>query len=173
MSHDPMLHTILSELSELRKWKENMQTTDKKTQMSYDLCPYPFDMTLSMPPFPHGYVTPNFNKYKGKTNPIDHIREFVTSCADIAHEHTYLMRLFPKSLTGPALEWFYTLQPGIQSWRELASKFVKNYTYNIDTNTSITTLCQLTQEDLGETFIPFFQKWRGLASHCNIDIPEK
>lgn len=133
-----------------------MQTSNKMPPMSYDLCPYPFDTTLYMPPFPPGYVAPNFTKYKGKTNPIEHIREFMTNCMDIAYEHTYLMRLFSKSLTGPTLNWYSTLK-GIKTWNELVAKFVKNYAYNIDTDTSITSLCTLTQEDTCEMFIPFFQ----------------
>ena len=73
------------------------------------------------------------------------------------------MRLFSKSLAGQALEWFST-QKDIQTWDELKQKFIRNYAYNIDMDTSITSLCNLTQEDSGETFIPFFQKWRSLTS---------
>lgn len=87
--------------------------------------------------------------------------------------NTHLMRLFPKSLVSPTLEWFYSLQKGIKSWNELIEKIIRNYTYNIDIDTSITNLCTLAQEDVRETFILFFQKWRGIVSHCHIDILEK
>jgi hypothetical protein len=47
---------------------------------------------------------PNLPKYKGRGNPLKHVKEFFTNCIDLAHEPTYLMRLFPQSLTGQALE---------------------------------------------------------------------
>jgi hypothetical protein len=40
-------------------------------------------------------------------------------------------------------------------------------------DTSITSMCNITQEDLGETIIPFSYKWRSLASRCHIDIPKR
>lgn len=82
----------------------------------------------------------------------------------MAYEHTYLMILFPRSLTGPALDWFTLFPKGIRSWDKLADKFVENYAYNIDIDVTIATLCKTTQEKYCETLIPFFQKWRGLAS---------
>lgn len=130
-------------------------------------------MSLHMPNFPPRYVVPNFIKYKGKTNPLEHIWEFTTNCMDISYEHTYLMRLFPRSLASPTLEWFSTFPKGIKSLDALADKFVWNYTYNIDTNVSITNLCILTQEKMGETFIPFFQRWKSLASGFHVEIPKK
>jgi hypothetical protein len=85
---------------------EKNALSDTKSKISYDIKIYPFYTNLYMPPFPPGYVSHNFMKYRGKTNPIEHIREFATNCIDIAYEPTYLMRLFLKSLAGPTLEWF-------------------------------------------------------------------
>jgi len=59
-----------------------------------DISPYPFDMSLIMIPFPSNFEVPKFDKYRGKGDPRDHIREFNTACLEVAH-YTYLMRLFP------------------------------------------------------------------------------
>jgi hypothetical protein len=108
--NDPHMATFETCLMGLEKTVQNSNMSCTKLEVSYDLKIYPFDTKLYMPPFPPGYVSPNFTKYQGKTNPIEHIREFSTNYIDIAYEPTYLMRLFPKSLAGPALEWFSNQQ---------------------------------------------------------------
>lgn len=73
-----------------------------------------------MPDFPPHFETSKFYRYQGKGDPRDHIREFFTAHIEVAQEDTYLMRLFPKILGGPTLEWFSYLPPTITSWDELA-----------------------------------------------------
>lgn len=102
-----------------------------------DLRPYPYDRSLYMPPFPQHFESPKFDKYRGKGDPRDHIREFFTSCIEVAHEDTYLLRIFPKSLGGLALEWFSHLPPKINSWGELAELFISNFSHNIDNLVSL------------------------------------
>jgi hypothetical protein len=45
----------------------------KKAYWQNDLCPYPFDDSIANIPFHIGFEIPKFDKYKGTTNPIDHI----------------------------------------------------------------------------------------------------
>lgn len=61
---------------------------DKKSYTLEDLRPYPYDRSLYIPPFPPHFETPKFDKYKGKGDPRDHIRELFTSCIEVAHEDT-------------------------------------------------------------------------------------
>lgn len=103
-----------------------------------DICPYPFDRRIPMPPH---FVTPKFDKYKGKGDPKAHIREFFMACIEVANEESYLMRLFLQSLGGQAMEWFSKLSPCIKSWGDLAKAFIQHFSYNIESNISITTLC--------------------------------
>lgn len=94
----------------------NTQTVnDKKSYTMEDLFPYPFDKKLYMLPFPTHFETPRFDKYRGKVDPQDHVREFFTACIYVAHDDTYLTRLFSKSLGGTTLEWFSHLPPKIAS----------------------------------------------------------
>ena len=109
--------------------------------------------------FPHNYVIMNFTKYRGKGSPIEHAREFHTACIDIAFEHTYLMRLFPRSLGGQCMEWFSKLPPGIRSFEEMVNKFITQYSYNIQHEITMKDLCNTKQKN-GESLLTFIQRWR-------------
>ena len=39
-------------------------------------CPYPFDKTITMTPFPKHFEIPKFDKFRGKSDPVTHIKEF-------------------------------------------------------------------------------------------------
>lgn len=51
------------------------------------------------------------------------------------------MCLFPKSLEGSALEWFSHLPPKITLWGELAEKFIKKFSHNMDNPVTLIELC--------------------------------
>jgi len=125
-----------------------------------------------MPPFPKNFETPKFNKYKGKGDPRDHLREFYIACLEVSNNYTYLMRLFPRSLDGQAAEWFVHLPPGIRTFPKLAEKFVNHFSYNFKHEMSMTDLCNTKQKN-DEAFSSFLQRWRGLASKLPWHIPEK
>lgn len=73
---------------------------------------------------------------------------------EFAHEDTYLMRLFPKSLSGLAMEWFSKLPPGIRSFIELVDKFFSQYSYNIQREVTMLDLCN-TKQNSGAPFMTF------------------
>ena len=50
-------------------------TTIKKYTLE-DICPYLFDRSLNMIPFPKNCEMPKFDLYNGKSDPIDHVRDF-------------------------------------------------------------------------------------------------
>lgn len=95
----------------------------------------------------------------GKTDPHDHLREFCALSIEFMHNDTYLMRLFPRNLGGPAIEWFSKLRQGIKTFEELASKFITHYSYNIEHEITMLKLCDTKQKD-GESFLGFLQRWR-------------
>lgn len=63
--------------------------------------------------FPPNCEIPKYDKYNGRTDPQDHVREFHTMSMEFVHEDIYLMRLFLKSLSGQVMEWFSKLPPSI------------------------------------------------------------
>jgi len=109
-----------------------------------------------MIPFPQNFTIPKFDKYKGKGDPKDHLREFYLAYFEVSHNDTYLMRLFLRSLGGQAIEWFSHLPMGIKSFNELAEKFATHFSYNAEHEISMTDLCNNKQKN-GETFISFLQ----------------
>jgi len=144
----------------------------KKTFSLEEACPYPFDRSLPMIPFPQNFTIPKFDKYKGKGDPKDHIREFYLACFEVSHNDMYLMRLFPRNLGGHAIEWFSHLPMGIKSFNELAEKFATHCSYNAEHGISMTDLCN-NKEKNDETFISFLQRWRQMASKFLFKIPKK
>ena len=49
---------------------------DSKTFKFENDCPYHFDRTIAMAPFPKHFEIPKFDKFKGKSDPIIHVKEF-------------------------------------------------------------------------------------------------
>ena len=125
-----------------------------------------------MPPFPRGFETPKFEKYRGKGDPRDHVREFHTACLEVAYEDTYLMRLFPQSLGGTTTSWFSRLPGGIRTFEELIQKFLSHYSYNIERDITMVDLCN-TKQKPGELFSVFLQRWRQMSSRRSLQLPER
>ena len=100
-----------------------------------------------MVPFLPHFEVPKFDKYKGNTDPQDHVREFCAACIEVAHNETYLMRLFPRSLGGQTMEWIFKLPPGIKYFNELVDMFVTHYSYNIRHEIIMLDLCNTKQKN--------------------------
>ena len=124
-----------------------------------------------MPPFPKGVELPKYDKYLGTSDPQDHLWEFGALSMEFIHDQTYLMRLFPRSLGGPAMEWFSRLPSGIKSFDEIATLFLQHYSHNIQHLVTIRDLCNLKQRH-GEPFLTFLQRWRQLYTKYSRKIPE-
>lgn len=114
-----------------------------KRDIPWKIFVHVLDKSLYMPPFSPHFKMPKFDKYRGKGDSRDHIREFFMACIEVAHNDTYLMRLFSKSLGGTTLEWFSHLSPKITSWGELAELFISNFSFNIDNPITLMDLCEM------------------------------
>ena len=84
-----------------------------------------------MIPFPKHCEIPKFDRYNGKTDPIEHVRDFRNMSLEFAYEDTYLMRSFPRSLGGQSMEWLSKITPPIKTFEELINQFISQYDYNI------------------------------------------
>lgn len=118
-----------------------------------------------MLPFPKSFEIPKFEKYKGKGDLVEHVRDFSVSYMEVKKNESYLMRLFPHSLTGHAMEWFSHLPPGFKKFDELTTKFLNHFSFNIEQDVTIIDLYKIKQSQ-GESFTSYLQTWRHKASRC-------
>jgi hypothetical protein len=144
----------------------------KKEYSQNDLCPYPFDDSIANVPFPAGFEIPKFDKYKGTTNPIDHIREFYIHCMDVGKSNALLIRLFPRILSRAAMEWFSRLPSGLIDFQDIVDLFINHFSFNMDMDVSLQELNGLKQAR-GETFAKFLQRWRNRASKSKWTMAEE
>lgn len=149
---------------QVKNLAQQLHSGVKTNQFSLnDICPYLFNINLYMPPFPWGFETPKFEKYRGKGDPHDHVREFHSSCLEVAYEDTYLMHLFPQSLGRTTTSWFSRLTGGIRTFEELIQKFLAHYSHNIEHDITMVDLCN-TKQKPGELFSVFLQRWCQMSS---------
>lgn len=174
MVNTPLTQIEISaqQVQNIKRQMSNMQIgNEKKNYTMEDLHSYPFDRTLYMSPFSQYFETPKFDKYRGKGDPSDHVKEFFTPCIEVAHEDTYLMCLFLKSLGGTTLEWFSHFPPKIASWGELAEQFINFFLHNINNPITLMDLCASKQRER-KKFTSFLQRWRDLYHRCLSHISE-
>lgn len=144
------------------KLSQMMRDKDKpmKTYTLDTLCPFPFDKSLDMPPFPRVEL-PKYEKYFRIYDPQDYLRKFGALSMEFMHNQVYLMHLFPQSLGGQAMEWFSRLPTSIKIFDEIYNMFVQQYSHNIQHPVNIRNLCNLKQK-FGESFLMFLQRWKQL-----------
>lgn len=93
-----------------------------------ELYPYPYDKSIMVMPFPKHFEMPKFDKCKGKGDPRYHVKEFFMAFQEVSWCENYLLQLFPKSLSGPTLEWFSKLSfDTINMFVDLSKQFVAQY----------------------------------------------
>lgn len=150
LSLDPLVRKIQMLQQQIQ---ENQTGSSTKRYTLEDIFSYPFDKSLIMILFPPHFEVSKFDKYKGNIDPQDHVREFYATCIEVAHDETYLMRLFPWSFRGQDMDWFSKLPFSIKSFKELVDMFVTHYSYNIRHEVTILDLWN-TKQNKGNHFLP-------------------
>lgn len=114
---------------------------DSKTFKFENDCPYPFDKTIMMTPFPKHLEIPKFDKFRGKSDPVTHVKEFYMHYQELSYNDVFLMQIFLKILGSPALEWFCRIPQGtIKTFFDLSKAFVAQYAHLVETELSIVDL---------------------------------
>ena len=127
-----------------------------ETSFVESICALPFDRSLYIVSFHRDVDIPKYDKYDGNGDPHDHVRNFYAHIMDFIHEDIYLMRLFPRSLRGQAIEWFTKFSPHLKMFDELAQSFIQQYSYNIQHHVTMLDLCNIKHKQ-GEPFATYFQ----------------
>ena len=106
--------------------KESHGTGDNDG-LGYDnLCVYPgVDL-------PKGYNVLKFEVFNGIKNSMAHLRRYYDQMVGVGRNEALLMRLFSRSLSGKALDWFMSQElKKWFSWRALAKGFLDRFAFNI------------------------------------------
>lgn len=102
---------------------------------------YLFDKTITMTPFLKHFEIPKFDKFRGKGNLVTHVKYFYMPFQEVAYNDIFLMHIFPKSLGGPALEWFYCIPQGIvNTFVDLSEAFMAQYAHLVKMELSVVDL---------------------------------
>lgn len=87
----------------LKSLKKQIESKTFKFEV---VCPYPFDRMIMMAPFPKHFEVPKFDKFRGKGDPITHVKEFFMHYQEVAYTDVFLIHLFSKSLGGLLLSGY-------------------------------------------------------------------
>ncbi|MQL76405.1 hypothetical protein Taro_008800, partial [Colocasia esculenta] len=97
----PLQNALLQKLNNLE---------NQINKLSNPMC----DPVAAMPALPQIYIYPSemptYRLYNGTRNPYLHVKEFLYESSRWQRDPITLTYLFRKSLDGPALEWFYSLE---------------------------------------------------------------
>ncbi|XP_045802583.1 uncharacterized protein LOC123896210 [Trifolium pratense] len=122
---------------------------------------------------PPKFKVPDFEKYKGVQCPRNHLKMFYRKMAAHATDEKLMIHVFQDSLSGASLDWYMQLErTQIQTWKDLADAFLKQYKYNLDMAPNRMQLQNLIQKS-GESFKEYAQRWRELAARVQPPLIEK
>lgn len=96
-----------------------------------------------MLPFPPKLEIPKLKKYKGRGYSIKHMHKFSVSFMDVQKNDSYMMRLFPRSLNGPAMDWFSHLELEFKIFDDLLEISLNHLSFNIEQYVTISYLYKL------------------------------
>ena len=167
---NPKIVHFTQMIHDLQNQMYNMNNKGTKNLSFDEICP--FAKSTPVTPFPTSFEILKFDKYTGETCPITYLKKFSVLCQEVAYSDDYLKRLFPRSLGGPAFEWFMNLPKGsYTTFNDLANKFIAQYSYNTNSQVSLSDLCN-TKQWHGENFANFLQRWRHHASRIPYKIED-
>jgi hypothetical protein len=122
---------------------------------------------------PPKFNVPDFEKYKGNQCPRNHLKMFCRKMAAYTTNEKLMIHVFQDSLSGASLDWYMQLErTQVQTWKDLADVFMKQYKYNLDMAPSRMQLQNLGQKN-NETFKEYAQRWRELAARVQPPFLEK
>ncbi|KAI4297020.1 hypothetical protein L6164_036932 [Bauhinia variegata] len=113
---------------------------------------------------PRDFKVPKFDKYDGTTNPRIHLMSYCTKMGVWSRDERFFMHFFPESLTGPAADWYWRLEHAqIQSWGQLATLFLRQYSFN-ESLTPTRAQLEAMRKEYNESFREYAQRWRHITA---------
>ncbi|XP_017617870.2 uncharacterized protein LOC108462434 [Gossypium arboreum] len=122
---------------------------------------------------PSKFKMPEFEKYNGTSCPEAHITMFCRRMTGYVNNDQLLIHCFQDSLVGAASKWYNQLSRAkINSWKDLAQAFMKQYNHVTDMNPDRITL-QNMEKKSNESFRQYAQRWREVAIQVQLPLLEK
>ncbi|RDX73135.1 hypothetical protein CR513_47288, partial [Mucuna pruriens] len=113
---------------------------------------------------PTNFKVPKFEKYKGSSCPRIHLAMYCRKMASYIHQDRIPVHCFQDNLTGAVLSCYVNIESGrVNTWRDLAEAFVRQYKYNEDMAPDRSRLQNLSKADSKE-LKDYVQRWRELAA---------
>ncbi|XP_058757006.1 uncharacterized protein LOC131630237 [Vicia villosa] len=148
-SYDTFKFPMDEDEGKLRLLDKRLKAIEDRDCLGLDAASLCLVPDIKIPP---KFKAPNFEKYKGTTCPITHIKD---------------------SLSGASLEWYTQLErTNIRTWKDLAKAFFKHYKHNSDMVPTRIQLQGLTQK-VDESFREYAQRWRELAARVQPPLLER
>ncbi|KAK4731511.1 hypothetical protein R3W88_024499 [Solanum pinnatisectum] len=147
---------------------KELQCIPEVAGLSYeDLCIHP---NLDLP---KGFKVPKFDVFGGIGNPLAHLGVYCDQLVGVGRDEALLMRLFSRSLSGEALEWFTSHETRQwPSWNALAKDFIERFAYNVEIIPDLYSLEKMKQKS-NESYREFAYKWRKEAARVRPPLFEK
>ncbi|XP_055830863.1 uncharacterized protein LOC129899888 [Solanum dulcamara] len=151
----------------MKAMKEFHYTPDVSGLNYEDLCIHP---NLDLP---EGFKVPKFDTFGGTGNPLAHLRAYCDQLVGVGKNEALLMRLFSRSLSGEALEWFSTQEiKQWSNWNALAKDFIERFAYNVEIVPDRYSLEKIKQKS-AESYREYAYRWRKEAARVRPPMTEK
>ncbi|XP_060202773.1 uncharacterized protein LOC132631196 [Lycium barbarum] len=158
---------VAKEIRSLKEAVRSIQTHKGCEGLEYeDLCIHP---AIELPA---GYKVPKFDMFDGKGNPLAYLRSYCDKLVGVGKDQAIRMKLFIKSLTGEALDWYTCQDPQKwHSWGEMAQEFMDRFKFNTETVLGRFYLMKLERKST-ETFREYVMRWRAEAAKVQPPMAE-
>ncbi|XP_016721869.1 uncharacterized protein [Gossypium hirsutum] len=128
------------------------------------------DLSLVLAP---KFKMPEFEKYNGTSCPEAHITILCRRITGYVNNNQLLIHYFQDSLVGVASKWYNQLSRAkINSWKDLAQAFMKQYNHMTDMTPDRITL-QNMEKKSNESFRQYAQRWREVDIQVQPQLLEK
>lgn len=115
------------------------------------LCPFPNTR------LPERFKMPDFVKFDGSGDPKTHLLAYHSAMKLHGIEEETMAQLFPQTLTGPAFQWFLSLDLSKRkNWVDIGAAFNSQYSYNVQLKMTTREL-ESTKMGAKEPFADFIQ----------------
>ncbi|XP_017629176.1 uncharacterized protein LOC108472182 [Gossypium arboreum] len=122
---------------------------------------------------PYKFKMPKLEKYNGTSCLEAHISMFCRRMIGYVNNDQLLIHCFQESLVGAASKWYNQLsRTQINSWKDLAQAFMKQYSHVTDMTPDRITL-QSMEKKPNESFRRYAQRWREVAIQVQPHLLEK